>query len=151
MPKNLSKIFLLLLSTSVAFFICFCNILNHSLNYYAGLSVEEVELLGDRGGSHMPDLGFHITLQPWLVGVVLAICVICIVLICVLVHIKHKKAREIMQQINADRAETKQNNDEIENNQNKKLTENILENEDTTNLAENIKGKEDSYLSEDIS
>ena len=103
MPKNLSKLILLLLSLSLTFFIVFCNYLTHSLSFCASLSAEQVELLGDRGGSHLPDLGIHITLQPWLVTLVLIICVVCIVLICILVRIKHKKTREVMKQIENSR------------------------------------------------
>ena len=109
MAKNLSKILLSLLVLSLTFFICFCKYLSGSLPFCTGLSVDEAELLGDRGGSHLPDLGIHITLQPWLIGVVLGVCVICVVLICVLVHMKHKKTKEIMKQIQENREENKQN------------------------------------------
>lgn len=92
------KPILLFLSISLASFIVFCNILAVSLincPLLTSTSGENIaQTLGDRGGSHMPDIGIHLTLEPLSIIIISAIAFLSIVAICVLVHIKHKNSKD---------------------------------------------------------
>ncbi len=59
-----------------------------------GLQINPAEPLGDRGGSHLPEIGLQITLNTFWIVFIAVVIVLLIVAIIVLMHYK-KKNRDL--------------------------------------------------------
>ncbi len=106
------KISLISLSVTfiVALIITFCNRLH---NPFLNLSMQNddqqvAELLGDRGGSHMPDVGFSLPDDSWFV--ILITCIAALSLACIIIFIILKIKLNKKQLEEAKKLEQKEEN-----------------------------------------
>lgn len=94
----------------LALFYIICN--HFGLRFYSNLEIftsEAVpaETLGDRGGSHLPDLGINLPQETWFIVLVSLVAVISLGLIVFLVVLKIKMSKKPQEQ---NESENKQEN-----------------------------------------